>query len=157
MIALIAAIAANNCIGKNNSIPWHLPDDLKHFKALTVHKVVVMGRKTWESLPEKFRPLPERKNVVITRRSDLVFPPEVTVYQTPEAALENYKNEDVFIIGGAEMYAQTIDRADLLYITHVHRQVDGDAFFPVIDPLKWREVEREDHESFSFVTYQKVV
>lgn len=157
MIALIAAIAANNCIGKNNSIPWHLPDDLKHFKALTVHKVVVMGRKTWESLPEKFRPLPERKNVVITRRSDLVFPPEVAAYQTPEAALENYKNEDVFIIGGAEMYAQTIDRADMLYITHVHRQVDGDAFFPVIDPLKWREVEREDHESFSFVTYQKVV
>lgn len=156
MLALIAAVAENNCIGKNNSLPWYLPEDLKRFKALTTGKIVIMGRKTWDSLPAKFRPLPNRKNVVITRQTSLIFPSEVEVYSTLEAALGKHANEEVFIIGGGKLYAQTIERADRLYITQVHQLVGGDVFFPTIDPSMWKEVERENHEGFSFVIYDRI-
>lgn len=156
MLSLIAAISENNCIGKSNSIPWYLPEDLKHFKKLTTGKVVVMGRKTWESIPEKFRPLPNRKNVVITRNTQLVFPSGVEVYQNIKEALRKHQNEEVVIIGGGELYTQTIESADTLYITHVHRMVEGDIFFPQIDTKLWKEVDREDHQEFSFVTYKRI-
>ncbi len=155
MIALIAAIAKNNCIGNNGTLPWHLPEDLAHFKRLTTDATVMMGRKTWESLPEQFRPLPNRKNIVITRQEQYPLPQEVLRYGSPQAALDAHANEQLFIIGGAELYAQTIALSDRLYITHVDQTVDGDAFFPAIDPTIWKEIEREDHPLFSFVTYIK--
>ena len=155
MISLIAAIAQNNCIGKANLLPWHLPEDLKHFKELTTGKTVLMGRKTWESIPEKFRPLPIRKNIVITTQSDFIVPEGVEIYHAINDAILAHTNEGIFIIGGATIYTQTIDLADTLYITHVHQVVDGDAFFPDIDQNIWKETERENHENFSFVTYKK--
>lgn len=155
MIALIAAISENNCIGKNNTLPWHIPEDMKHFRKLTDGKTVVMGRKTWESIPEKFRPLPNRKNIVITRNLDYTVPDSVMMYHSVKEALE-HESGDVMVIGGAEIYAQSIELADTLYITHVHTFIeDGTAFFPTIDKNIWKETEREDHEHFSFVTYKK--
>lgn len=154
MITLIAAIANNNCIGVNGNLPWSIPEDIARFKALTMGKVVLMGRKTWESLPTKFRPLPGRTNIVITRRTRYDVPVGVLVYPSLEEALARHM--DVCIIGGAEIYAQALPRADRLEITHVHRAVDGDAFFPVIAEQVWHEATRQDHMEFSFVTYERV-
>lgn len=156
-IALIAAISQNNCIGQHNALPWHIPEDMEHFKNLTKGKAILMGRKTWESLPEKFRPLPGRLNIVITRQKDYPVPKGVLVFDTIDAACTNpelrTQNSELMVIGGADIYRQTIDRADTLYITHVNKDVPGDAFFPMIDPTVWKETWREDHEGFSFVTY----
>jgi dihydrofolate reductase len=155
MITLIAGIAQNNCIGNNGALPWHIPEDLKHFKELTTNKTVVMGRKTWESLPEKFRPLPNRKNVVITRQTDYAAPEGVLTFSSTTDAFAQLATEDIFIIGGAELYKQTIDQADALEITHIDQTVEGDAFFPQINAETWREVSREDHDGYSFVRYEK--
>jgi dihydrofolate reductase len=155
MITLIAGIAQNNCIGKNGTLPWHIPEDLKHFKELTTNKTVVMGRKTWESLPEKFRPLPNRKNVVITRQTDYAAPEGVLTFSSTTDAFAQLATEDIFIIGGAELYKQTIDQADALEITHIDQTIEGDAFFPQINTETWREVSREDHDGYSFVRYEK--
>ena len=154
-ISLIAAIAANNCIGKNNSLPWRIPEDMKRYKEITMGKVIIMGRKTWESIPEKFRPLPGRKNVIITRQAEYPVPSGVELYSDIPAAFTAHKEEEVIINGGAEIYRQTIGLADTLYITHVNQPVDGDAFFPEIDKAKWQETKREDHDGFSFVVYQR--
>ncbi len=156
MIALVAAIAKNNCIGVDNDLPWHLPEDLKHFKKLTSGKTVLMGRKTWESLPEKFRPLPNRTNIVITRQATYSVPEGVELYTSIDAALDAHKKEDVMVIGGAQIYSQTIQSADLLYITHVETTVDGHAFFPAIDPTQWKVTEKDPREGFSFVTYERI-
>ena len=155
MLSLIAAIAQNNCIGKDNQLPWNIPEDMKHFKDLTKGHVVLMGRNTWESIPKKFRPLPNRTNIVITRNKEYKVPEGVEVYSSIEEVLEKHKGKLVFSIGGASIYKQTIDLADTLYITHVHKDVDGDTFFPNIDKSIWKEVEREDREDFSFVVYKK--
>ena len=154
-IALIAAVAANNCIGKSNSLPWYLPEDLKHFKKLTTGKVVVMGRKTWDSIPEKFKPLPNRVNVVVTRQENFALPHGADLYHTIDEALAAHQNDEIFVIGGAEIYRQMIDRSDTLYITEVKKIVEGDAFFPEINKSEWKEVEREEHQEFNFVVYKK--
>ncbi len=155
-ISLIAAIATNNCIGQHGKLPWHLPEDLKHFKELTTGKIVLMGRKTWESIPEKFRPLPNRKNLVITRQADFVVPAGVEVFSEIGVVIQKYGNSEIMVIGGAEIYEQTIALADTLYITHVHQTVvGGTAFFPTIDPTIWKETERKDEFGLSFITYQR--
>ncbi len=154
MLSLIAGISQNNCIGHNGQLPWHIPEDLKHFREVTAGKTVLMGRKTWESLPEKFRPLPNRTNLIITRQTDYSVPAGVEIYTTIEEAVTKHP-EEVIVIGGAEIYKQTIDQADRLYITHINQTVTGDAFFPEIDLNVWKEIEREDHEGYSFVTYKK--
>lgn len=154
-LALIAAVAQNNCIGAKNQLPWYIPEDLKHFKKITNGKAVLMGRNTWLSLPEKFRPLPNRKNIIVSKNMLEGLPPGAVCYTDLEAAVADHASEDLFVIGGGMMYAQTIDRADVLYITEVHRVVDGDIFFPAINKNKWREVEREDHKEYSFVVYKK--
>ena len=156
MLALISAISQNNCIGIKNQLPWNLPEDLKHFKNITDGKTILMGRNTWLSLPEKFRPLPNRKNIVISYDPIPDLPNNVLFYNNLNEALEKQKNEEVFVIGGGMMYKQTIDRADTLYITHVHRVVDGDVFFPEINMNIWQEVEREKHAEFDFVIYKKI-
>lgn len=152
-ISLIAAFSQNHCIGKNNKLPWNIPEDLAHFKAITKGNVVIMGRKTWESLPNIFRPLPDRKNVVISRQLDYKVPQNVECFSSLSLALEKFKNEKLFIIGGEQLFKEGLDLADTLFITHVHRVVEGDAFFPIIDESKWKELKREDHPTYSFVTY----
>lgn len=146
-IAMIWAMSENRVIGRNNNLPWHLPNDLKYFKRLTSGKPVIMGRKTYESIG---RPLPNRANIILTR--DTAFQAEGTrVVHTLEEAIELAEAEclisgaeEVIIMGGAEIYRQAMPLADRLYVTLVHAQIDGDAFFPEIDLSAYQEVARED-------------
>ena len=159
-ISLIAAVAANSAIGRDNDLLCHLPNDLRHFKALTLDHTIVMGRRTFESLPGGA--LPRRRNVVLTSRPQ-TLPDTVTVCASWQEVMELADpEEELFIIGGATVYSQTIDRADRLYITEIHHTFpDADVFFPQIDKSLWREVEREDFPAderhaypYSFVTYE---
>lgn len=150
MLIIIAAISNNGVIGKNNSLPWHLPEDLRKFKRETVGNTVVMGRKTWESLPTK--PLPGRQNIVVTR-NPCYHAAGAEVVPSIEAAVNISEHEKVFIIGGSELYAHAIELADVLSITEIHASVDGDTFFPRIDTSVWSEAMREDQDLLSFVTY----
>lgn len=154
-IILIAAVAKNGVIGKENALPWYLPEDLKRFKQLTTGKTVLMGRKTFESIMRKLqKPLPNRTSIVITNQRDYQVPEGVIVYHDLNQALAKLKDQELMIIGGGQIYKQTIDKADVLYITHVDQEIDGDVFFPTIDPAIWQKVEEEKHEGFSFVTYK---
>lgn len=155
MISMVVAISENNCIGKEGTLPWHIPEDLKHFKEKTMGKVMIMGRKTWESIPEKFRPLPGRTNVVITRSIDYTVPEGVHVQTSLESALAAFAHKDIAIIGGGQVYALGISHADILEVTHVHQHVDGDAFFPEIDPTVWEKQKEDKREGYTFVTYKK--
>ncbi len=156
MVTIVAAVARNGCIGNGGTLPWRIPEDLKRYRAVTMGKVIVMGRKTWESIPERHRPLPGRTNVVVTRQADYGLPPGVERQPSLEAALAAHAAAEVVINGGAEIYARAMVHADALDITHVHRDVDGDTFFPAIDPAVWRPTWREDHAEFSFATYERV-
>ena len=156
-ITLIAAISENNCIGKNGDLPWNIPEDLQRVKRLTTGKTLIMGRKTWESIPEKYRPLPQRTNIVITRNDTYELPKEVKKYASIQEALHAHDGEDIISFGGEGIFREMIDYADTLEITHVHMSIeDGDAFFPTIDPTIWEETWREDHDDFSFVTYKRI-
>lgn len=140
-ISLIAVLAKNNVLGYQNKMPWHLPADLKHFKQLTLHKPVIMGRNTFVSLG---KPLSERRNIVITRNVKCKIC-GVEVVNSIAAALELVKDStEVMIIGGAQIYQQTIAQADCLYLTFIDAEFTGDTFFPTIDKTQWQEVERYD-------------
>jgi dihydrofolate reductase len=149
-LALIAAIARNRVIGRAGTLPWHIPDDLKRFKRLTTGRTVLMGRKTFASIG---RPLPHRRNVVISTQEI----PGVESYRLLEDALEAVKNdEQVFVIGGGQLYAALLDRADELFLTLVDNDVEGDIFFPPFEHLlttRFRESFREAHPGFTFVDY----
>lgn len=155
-ISLIAALAANRVIGINNRLPWRLPADLQHFKRLTLGHPMIMGRKTWESLPGK---LPGRPHVVISR--DPAYRAEgAQVVNSLEAALAACgSDEEVFFIGGENLYGQALAFADRLYLTEIQQDYAGDAWFPEFDRAVWREISRERHESdgltYHFVTYDK--
>lgn len=158
-VSLIAALTENRVIGRDNTLPWRLPADLKRFRRLTTGHPVILGRKNYESIG---RPLPERTNIVLTR--DRAYrAPGCTVVDTLDAAYTAAAGaSEIFVIGGAELYAQTLARADRLYLTWVHAQVPGDTFFPTFDLADWTEIERERHEpdrdhayGFSFVTYDR--
>ena len=153
-VTLIAALSQNRCIGNNGELPWRIPEDLRHFKELTSGHPVVMGRKTWESIPERFRPLPNRTNCVLTRQVTYPLPNGVERYASLEEALAAHANETLFVIGGEEIYRQALPLADCLELTHVHQDVPGDAFFPEWEGA-WRENARQDHDGFSFVTYRR--
>lgn len=164
MIALVAAVAKNGVIGSENKLVWRNKDDAKHFQALTTGKTVLMGRKTFESIWGYSKgPLPNRTSVVITSNKEYKLPANVemkngthVVVETDiKTALRNHGVNDIFVIGGGQVYAQTIDLADRLYITHIDRELEGDTRFPTIDPKKWRKVSDEPHEGFSFVTYKR--
>ena len=155
MVTLVAAVARNGCIGKDGALPWRIPADVQHYKDVTMGKVVIMGRKTWESIPVKYRPLPGRTNVVVTRQSAYQLPGGVERFGSLVEALAAHAADDVVINGGAEIYRAAIGRADRLDITHVDRDVDGDTFFPPIDPTVWNAARREDHDGFSFVLYER--
>lgn len=151
MIALVVAYSENRVIGRDGGLPWHLPTDLARFKELTTGGTVVMGRKTWDSLPPRFRPLPGRRNVVISRNG--CDAPDVR--RTVGEAVEG----DCFVIGGGEVYAQALPLADRVYATEVAGAVEGDALFPELGP-EWREVERSDPieengHVYAFVTYER--
>lgn len=159
MISIIAAIGNNNELGNNNDLLWHLPNDLKHFKALTSGRTIIMGRKTWESLP--FRPLPNRRNIVITRDTNAQFEC-AEVFPSIESALNSTSNEEVFIIGGGQIYAQALPFADRLYITHVDGTFDANVFFPEINTTVWKQVSKEAHSSdekhpylYAFAVWEK--
>lgn len=154
MITLIAAISKNNCIGKGGELPWNIPEDMQRMRENTVGKVLIMGRKTWESIPEKRRPLPNRTNVVITREPKKNFPSDVEVYATVTEAIAAHKDEEIIGFGGQKIFEEMIAIADVLDITHIDQTIDAcDAYFPAINPNVWKETWREDHEGFSFVTY----
>ena len=159
MITLIAAVARNGVIGKDNALPWHLPEDLKHFKQVTTGHAVIMGRKTWESLPERFRPLPGRLNIVVTRNP--AYRAEgVTVVSSLEEAQKVGAGRTAFVIGGAELYAHALPRAGQMEFTEIDADIEGDAYFPWFDRTQWREVAREPGISaaglrFAFVTYER--
>jgi dihydrofolate reductase len=157
-LTLVAAVARNGVIGKDNRLPWHLPEDLAHFKALTTGNAVIMGRKTWESLPQKFRPLPQRLNIVVSR--DPAYRADgATVVTSLPAAVAAAGDKSAFVIGGAEIYEQSLALADCLELTEVELDCEGDAFFPEFDRKRWRETARARHRSatgldYAFVTYQ---
>jgi dihydrofolate reductase len=154
-VTIIAALSRNRCIGKEGRIPWRLPEDMKRFKKLTTGHVVLMGRKTWESLPEKFRPLPDRINIVLTRQMDYSLPEGVERFDSLDEALSAHPNEDVYVIGGSEIYEHALPIADRMELTYVDQHIDGDAFFPAFGADLWKETARETHDGYSFVTYQR--
>lgn len=163
MISLIAAVAANRAIGKNNELLWHLPEDMRHFRETTHGKPVIMGRKTWESLPDAFRPLPGRQNIVVSR-NPAYQAPGATLVGSLEDALRKAelsdKADEAFVIGGAELYRQALPLASRLYLTEVAESFEADVFFPEVLPQDWEEVSRQKQQSesgpsFSFVIYQR--
>lgn len=155
-LSLIAAVAENGCIGKNNDVPWHLPEDLKRFKALTLGHAVLMGRKTYESILKRLgKPLPGRTSIVITRQPKYTAAPGVFVYTNLNNALKEFQHESIFCIGGGELYTETLPGADMLYLTEVHQTIEGDTFFPTFDRTQWVEKERENKEGYSFVIYER--
>ncbi|WP_298532839.1 dihydrofolate reductase [uncultured Algibacter sp.] len=160
VLTIIVAAAENNTIGKDNKLIWHLSDDLKRFKSLTNGHHIIMGRKTFESFP---KPLPNRTHVVITRQTDYKAPDGVIIVNSLEDAIDACKNDSQpYIIGGGEIYKQAIGIADKIELTRVHENFEGDAFFPEINELAWREISNTFHDkdenhvlSFSFITYEK--
>jgi dihydrofolate reductase len=147
MISLIAAVAKNNVIGNQGEIPWYLPADLKHFASVTKGHTVIMGRKTYESIIARIgKPLPDRKNIIITSNHSYQAP-GCEIYSSIEEILEKIKNtpEEIFIIGGEKVYKDFLPYADKLYITEVHAEISGNAFFPEFDKNKWQEVKHESH------------
>ncbi|MBP9925918.1 MAG: dihydrofolate reductase [Cyclobacteriaceae bacterium] len=164
IISLIAALAKNRIIGKNNDLPWHLPDDMKYFMQTTKEHYVIMGRKNYESIPEKFRPLPNRTNIVVTRKKDFQAPNCIVVNSLQEGLTlgSNANQEEVFIIGGSEIYKLGLPLANKLYLTEIDAVIEGDTYFPSIDLNEWKEVSRNHHEkdirhahAFDFVIYEK--
>ncbi len=158
-LSLIAAMAKNRVIGRDNALPWRLPSDLKHFRRVTLGKPIIMGRKTFESIG---RALDGRQNIVVTRNQ--AFKAEgVTIVHDVGAALEAAGGGEAMVIGGATIYEQTLPLADRIYLTLIHEAFDGDAYFPELNNDEWRELERRDVEAgtdagygYSFITLEKV-
>ena len=156
-ISLIAAAASNNVIGNNNKLPWHLPADFKFFKSKTLGHHIIMGRKTFESTGV----LKDRTSIIITRNKDFKIPEGCLIASSIDKAISMIKNDDeIFIIGGAEIFKQVIEIADKIYLTRIHHEFDGDTFFPQIDEKKWKLASRQDHQPdeknkypFSFLEY----
>ena len=161
MLTIIAAAAENNALGKDNQLVWHLPEDFKRFKSLTSGHYIIMGRKTFESFP---KPLPNRTHVIISRQKDYQAPEGcIVVSDLQEAINACPKDEEVFIIGGGQIYKQSIDLVDKIDLTRVHTTVEADTFFPEIDETKWELIFEEFHPKdekhnfdFTFLTYIKV-
>jgi len=143
MISIIAAVSEDWGIGKDNELLWNISEDLKRFKRLTTGNTVIMGKKTWESLPR--RPLPGRKNIVLTDDPKECIDCSVTAYSIEDALSKCEKGEEIFIIGGGSVYRQFMPLADRLYITHVHKLAPADVYFPEIDLKIWQISEREEH------------
>jgi len=161
MVTIIAAASENNALGKDNDLVWHLPDDFKRFKTLTTGHYIIMGRKTFESFP---KPLPNRTHVIITHQKDYEVPAGcIVVCSLHEALAICPKEEDSFVIGGGQIYKQSIDNVDKIELTRVHTTIDADTFFPIIDLKNWKLIAEEFHAKdekhkydFTYLTYVKV-
>jgi dihydrofolate reductase len=163
-ISLIAALSKNHVIGKNNDLPWHLPDDMKYFMQTTKGHHCIMGRKNYESIPEKFRPLPNRTNIVVTHQNDFKAEGCIIVHAIDDAiALAKKNNEaEVFVIGGAEIYKLGFPVSNRLYLTEIDAIIEGDTFFPEFKKEDWIETSRNHHtmddrhkHAFDFVIYER--
>ncbi|MGL4408162.1 MAG: dihydrofolate reductase [Zoogloea sp.] len=159
-LCLIAACARGGVIGINNRLPWHLPEDMKFFRETTRGKPVIMGRKTWESLPEAFRPLPGRLNIVVSRNAAYAAPGATVVNSLDAALAAASEASEAFLIGGAELYRQGMALADALLLTEINQDFEGDAFFPPVDPQHWQEAGRDAQVAasglpFAFVRYTR--
>ena len=152
---LIFARARNGVIGKDNTLPWHLPEDLAHFKQTTFGQPVVMGRKTWESLPPKFRPLPGRTNIVVTRQADWQAEGAVVAHSIEEAMQHCAADAQVWVIGGAEVYAQAMPLASRAVVTEIDADFEGNAFAPTFDG-RWQETARTTHVAANGLSYSLV-
>ena len=159
-VALIAAVARNSVIGARNSLPWHLPEDLQHFRTLTSGHTVIMGRKTWESIG---KPLPNRQNIVVSRQAGLLIDGASVAHSLEEALSLAVREDPVFVIGGEALYRSALPLAALLYLTEIERDFHGDARFPYFERAAWREVAREVREpasdagfAYHFATYERV-
>lgn len=167
IVSAIAAVAENGVIGRNGDLPWHLPDDLKYFQRITKGHHVITGRKNYESIPPKYRPLSDRMNIVVSRNASYEAPGALVVdsLTTGLAIAQRANEKEAFIIGGGQIYreALTMRLVDRLYLTVVHGAVEGDTHFPPLDPGEWREVDRTHHEAderhafaFSFVVMDRI-
>jgi dihydrofolate reductase len=165
MVSIIVAVANNNVIGKDKTLIWHLPADMKFFKEKTTGHCIITGRKNYESIPEKFRPLPNRTNIVITRQKDYNAPGTIVVGSIEEALkkAKELNDPEIFIIGGADIYRQTLTFTDRIYLTEIHHDFEGDAFFPLLNPSEWKEVARtkgivdeKNKYEHDFVTLEKI-
>lgn len=148
----------NHLIGANNDLPWHLPADLQRVKNLTTGNAIILGRKNYESIG---RPLPNRKNIVVTR-DDAYEAPGCTVVHSIDAAVDAAGGSEIFVFGGADIYRQTLDLAGRMYLTLIHETFDGDTYFPDFDRSQWRETARESHQpdgknkyAYTFVTFER--
>ncbi len=163
MIKLIVAKASNNTIGKDNDLIWHLPADMRFFTQSTKGHIVIMGRKNWDSIPLKYRPLSNRINAVITRNESFTHP-DAEVFHSVEAAIDHYKKQserEIFIIGGAQIYKYCLDHnlVDEMLITFIDQAFDGDAFFPEFDDSKWQkemimDYKKDDKNPYDFTVYR---
>lgn len=165
-LVLVAAIGENNVIGRDNQLPWRLPSDLKHFRSVTLNRPVIMGRKTYESIGKA---LPDRTNIVVTRDLGLIAP-GCTLANSIDTALAAARDDakkrgvhEIMVIGGSDIFSETMKRADRLEITHVHASPEGDVVFPAIDPTVWRETSRAEHRrgekdsaDFATATYERL-
>jgi dihydrofolate reductase len=161
MINIIVAMSNNFVIGKNNTLPWHLPTDLKYFKDTTNSHTVVMGRKCWESIPENYRPLPNRKNIVLSRNKDYVAKGATVINDLEQILSSNESNhKQIFIIGGAELYKEAFKYANKLFLTQIFQDVDGDITLEGLISKDWclyegSEIYEENGFKFRFELYQK--
>lgn len=163
-ISIIVAAGSNNAIGKNNSLIWHLPADMKFFKEKTTGHCIITGRKNYESIPEKFRPLPNRTNIIVTRQQDYLAPGAIITSSLQEAIEKARQtgDEEIFIIGGGDIFKQSIHLTDTIYLTKIEEVFDADVFFPELDLTKWNEVSRvkgvkdeKNKYDYAFITYKR--
>ena len=166
LISIVVAAAENNAIGKNNRLIWRLPDDMKFFKEKTIGHCIVTGRKNYDSIPDKFRPLPNRTNIVVTRDKNYSAPGAIVVYSVEEAIAKakSLGETDLCIIGGGEIYREALPLTDVIWLTRVHATFpDAHTFFPHLDESKWQKTWSEHHDAddkheyaFSFMRYEKI-
>ena len=165
IVSMIAAVAQNGIIGKDNDLVWNLPDDMKYFMQTTSGHPIIMGRKNYESIPDKFRPLPNRTNIIVTRNTDYTAEGAIVVFSLEDAlsAAKETGADEVFIIGGGEIYSIGFPYADKLYISEIEGIYDGDTFFPEYNRDEWKETSRIHHPAddrhetaFDFVVYDRI-
>lgn len=149
MISLITAVSNNGVIGRKGRLPWHISEDLKNFKKLTENNVVIMGRKTYDSIG---KPLPNRINIVVTRDKSKHIDGCIVVNSVEDALRKAGSGREVFIIGGGEIYKKSLNFVDKIYLTKIHQDIEGDTYFPTLND-NWKEIRREDKKGYSFITY----
>jgi len=155
MVSIIAAFTKNRVVGKDGALPWHLSEDMKLFKELTINQTVIMGRKTYDSLPAKFKPLPQRHNIVVSRSLKSTSIAGVEVCPSVEAAIEKGKRygKEIFIIGGASIYAQALPYTTKMYLSHLKKEYEGDTYFPEFDVREWEIIETKEFADFILKVY----